>query len=122
KVNVDDNPMLARQFGVNGIPQVSAVYQGRVVSQFTGVQPEYSLRSFLDQIIPSETQQLLHQASQLELEDPAKAKALYEQVQQLDPKDAASAAALAEMAVDAGDLPEAEKLLSSVYQGSDGWD
>lgn len=122
KVNVDDSPMLAHQFGVSGIPQVTAIYQGKIVGQFSGVQPESSLRTFLDQIIPSEGQMLLQQAADVELTDPAKAKELYELVLSQDPKNTIAAAALAEMALNAGDLARAQELLSGVYQGSDGWD
>ena len=49
KVNVDENPGLAEAFGIQSIPAVKAVRDGRLVLQFEGVLPEEHLNAFLDQ-------------------------------------------------------------------------
>jgi len=53
KVNSDENPSLAAQFGVRGIPSVKALRDGQVVDEFTGALPEGEVRRWLDRLIPS---------------------------------------------------------------------
>lgn len=52
KVNIDQNPNLALQYGVRSIPTVKAFIQGAVVSEFVGMQPPDRVRSFLEQLTP----------------------------------------------------------------------
>lgn len=54
KVDVDQNPALAQQFGVQGIPTVVAFKDGEAVNRFTGALPEAQVRSFIDSLVPSE--------------------------------------------------------------------
>jgi len=48
KVNIDDRPDLASQFGVNAVPTVVIFKGGEEVARFVGVQPERTLRKALD--------------------------------------------------------------------------
>ena len=43
KVNVDNNPQLAAQYGVRGIPTLLLFRNGSVVQQFVGVQSRDTL-------------------------------------------------------------------------------
>ncbi|HAF62654.1 MAG TPA: thioredoxin [Anaerolineaceae bacterium] len=52
KVNIDQNPNLALQYGVRSIPTIKAFVQGAVVSEFVGVQPPERVRSFIEQLSP----------------------------------------------------------------------
>lgn len=56
KINSDDNPELARRFGVRGIPNVKAFVGGVVVDEFTGVLPERELHAFMEALLPSPAQ------------------------------------------------------------------
>lgn len=47
KLNTDQNPALAGQYDVRGIPAVKAFRNGRVVDEFVGVRPEPAVREFL---------------------------------------------------------------------------
>lgn len=77
KVNTDENQELAMQYRIDGIPAVKAFRNSTVVSEFTGAYPESALRTFLDQLMPSPTDQLVTQARAKEATQPAEAEALY---------------------------------------------
>ncbi len=52
KVDVDENPNLAMQFGVRTVPTVKAFSMMQVVGEFVGNQPEDRVRDFLSKITP----------------------------------------------------------------------
>lgn len=52
KVDVDENPNLALQFGVRTVPTVKAITMMQVVGEFVGNQPEERVRDFLSKITP----------------------------------------------------------------------
>ncbi|HZA39559.1 MAG TPA: tetratricopeptide repeat protein [Actinomycetota bacterium] len=62
KVDVDQNPGLAQAFGVQGIPAVHAVKDGRPVANFTGALPEQQVRAWLRQLGPTEADGLVGEA------------------------------------------------------------
>lgn len=47
KVNADLEPMITRQFGVQGLPTLKLVFQGQLVGELTGVHPEAAIRKLL---------------------------------------------------------------------------
>ena len=65
KVDVDANPGLARSFRVQGIPQVVAIRDGKVVGSFTGAVPRTQVDAFLDGIVPSEADRAVARARAL---------------------------------------------------------
>jgi thioredoxin 1 len=54
KVDVDENPVYAQQFGVQGIPTLLLVHRGKIVNRIVGALPEArlkaSVKDFIDQI------------------------------------------------------------------------
>ncbi len=48
KVNVDDEPELAQQFGVMSIPTLVVMRNGKVVKQSVGVQPKEAILGMLE--------------------------------------------------------------------------
>ena len=67
KLNVDDNPNLALQYGVRSIPNVKAFRDGQVVSEFLGLQPEPRVKEFIRNLAPSQIDLILEKGqSQLE--------------------------------------------------------
>ena len=62
KVNADESPELAAQFGARSIPLVVAFADGRPVSQFVGAQPESAIRAFLEKLVPDPGERELRQA------------------------------------------------------------
>jgi putative thioredoxin len=51
KIDVDANQMLMQQFGVQGIPTLLVLRDGKVVSRQTGAAPQAVLRGWLDQAL-----------------------------------------------------------------------
>lgn len=54
KLNVDEQQAIAARFGIRSIPTVLLFHQGRVVEQFTGVQPEADIRALLDRHVAAD--------------------------------------------------------------------
>jgi putative thioredoxin len=59
KLDVDANPLLAQMFRIQGIPAVKAFRDGQVVSEFVGAQPPAAVERFLDELLPSEADELV---------------------------------------------------------------
>lgn len=51
KVDVDANPQVARRLGVQGIPALFIVRDGKVVDQKVGALPGHALDAWLDQVL-----------------------------------------------------------------------
>lgn len=47
KINVDEQPELARQFGVMSIPMLVVMKNGRIVNQAVGARPRSAIESML---------------------------------------------------------------------------
>jgi putative thioredoxin len=97
KINTDEEPGLAQSFGVEGIPAVFALRNGKVVDQFTGVIPDAQLRAFLDGLAPTESETAAAAALELEGRDPTAAAAAYRAILAADPKSAAARTGLARL-------------------------
>jgi thioredoxin 1 len=48
KVNIDDNPGAAQNYGVSSIPTLMIFKGGKIVNQFVGVQPKNRLQQAID--------------------------------------------------------------------------
>jgi putative thioredoxin len=62
KVNTDENPALANQFNIQGIPAVKAFRNGQVVAEFVGAQPLPYVRKWLAGLAPSPAVQAMEAA------------------------------------------------------------
>lgn len=124
KIDVDANPRLAQQFRVQGIPAVKAVKDGRIVAEFTGLQPEASIAQFFESLAPSKADRLVAAAAGQPADE---AVATLEQALDLDPGHAPALVALARLRIASGDVetatgllgriphePEAERLLAEI--------
>jgi thioredoxin 1 len=48
KLNIDDSPQAAQNYGVSSIPTIMLFKNGEVVERFVGVQPKNRLQEALD--------------------------------------------------------------------------
>lgn len=112
KVDVDRNPALAAQFGVQGIPTVLAFRDGRPAARFTGALPEASVRQWVQQLLPTEIDGLLDQARDAVLEgnEPV-AESLFRQVLEQIPDHEEAGTGLAALLIARGQTAEALILL-----------
>ncbi|HLE56252.1 MAG TPA: thioredoxin [Rhodothermia bacterium] len=58
-VNTDEHQDLSMSYQVRGIPAVKLFSEGKVVAEFTGAMPEYAVKQWLDQQIPSDADKSL---------------------------------------------------------------
>jgi putative thioredoxin len=117
KVDVDRNQRLAAQFGVQGIPAVKAFRDGKIVDEFTGALPESQVRAWLKKLVPSQVDQLVQAAQQLEHNDPAAATARYREALRHDPAHGPALLGLGRVLALQGD-PEAADLLQQIRSGT----
>ncbi|MEK7435975.1 MAG: tetratricopeptide repeat protein [Pseudomonadota bacterium] len=65
KLNSDEHPQLSARFGVRGIPNVKAFFDGKLADEFTGALPESGVRAFIDRLIPTPGEKLRRTARAL---------------------------------------------------------
>jgi len=116
KVNSDESPALAAQFGVRGIPSVKAVVNGELVDEFTGALPEPTVREFIERILPSPSEVLRLKANALYAaeKDAARALELLGEAAKSDPANEDVRFDQARIHADLGELDAAQKLLESL--------
>lgn len=118
KVNVDENPVLAQEFGVQSIPMVLAVHQQQVVDHFVGAQPEAAVRAFLARLLPSEADGLVAEGrTQLESGDASAAEGSFRAALRLEPRHGAALIGLATVFAAAKREEEALEVLTHVDPG-----
>jgi putative thioredoxin len=117
KVDVDRAQALAQRFGVQGIPAVMGLRDGRVVDRFTGAVPASRIEALLDAIAPSAEDRALAAAA---AQDPESARATLEAALATSPAHPGLAIALAELLV-AGDPARARELVAR-HPGAPGAD
>ncbi|MBN2576275.1 MAG: tetratricopeptide repeat protein [Deltaproteobacteria bacterium] len=62
KVNTDENPDLAADHQIQGIPAVKAFVAGQLAAEFVGVQSAEAIRAFLRRLVPSRARARLTEA------------------------------------------------------------
>jgi putative thioredoxin len=128
KVNIDENPAIAGQLGIQSIPAVFAFAGGRPVDAFLGAIPESEVRRFADRVIAGappaapapgspeeELKQYLSAADDaLAHGDLGGAVNLYAQVLQRDEKNVHALLGIAKTYIKAGEAEPAEQALGMI--------
>lgn len=116
KVNSDENPEIAQQFGVRSVPTVKVVFEGRIVDEFTGALPESELRAFIERLTPSPAEPMRAEAAALLTEGrQEEALAVLVHASQLDPNNEAVRLDGIEILLALGRTQEAETLLGTDF-------
>jgi putative thioredoxin len=106
KVNVDDNPRIAQSFGVQSIPAVFAIRDGKVADQFIGALPEQQVIDFVAKLLPAQ--------SDADLLVAAGDESSLRQALELEPGHQRATEGLARILIDRGEAAEALALLARV--------
>ena len=115
KVNVDQNPNLALRYNVRSIPSVKAFRDGKMVSEFVGMQPEPKLREWLRAFAPSSTDLLLEKGLSLISEGEwVAAEAAFQEVLKENPDSAPALFGLAKSTLAQGQVDEAQRILQTL--------
>jgi putative thioredoxin len=118
KVNVDENPAVAADFGVRSIPAVKAFRGGAIVDEFVGALPEAAVRAFLRRVLPSRADELAVRAHAAETAgDPAAAERDYREALALDPNHPAARLGVGRLLATSS-APEALRELDRVLPGT----
>ncbi|WP_213997721.1 tetratricopeptide repeat protein [Arsukibacterium sp.] len=115
RVDCDQQQDLAMQFGVQSLPTVMLIKDGRPVDGFAGVETEQAIMARLQPYLPKPEDELISRAEQfLAEQNPAEAYPLFKQALELAPERAELKVWLADTAISLGQLPQAETLLAQV--------
>ncbi|HEX4609908.1 MAG TPA: thioredoxin domain-containing protein, partial [Urbifossiella sp.] len=120
KVNTDEDQELPAAFGVNGIPAVFAVKDGKLADRFEGALPEPQVRQFIEKLLPGSGPAADPVADVLALEasDPAAALFTYREQFAANPDDPAARLGLARVLLATpGNEAEAAALLTPIDSG-----
>jgi putative thioredoxin len=115
KLNVDEAPRLAQQFRIQGIPAVKAFRDGRVVSEFVGLQPATVVQQFFAALMPSAADRLVAEAAGA----PERAEPLLENALALEPGHTGALLALARIARAQGRDDDARALLARAPENAE---
>jgi putative thioredoxin len=112
KVNIDENPRIAQTFGVQSIPAVFAIKEGKVVDQFIGALPEPQVAAFVQKLAPA--------ASEADTLTAAGDEASLRRALELEPDHAEATHALARILLDQGQPADALALLARIPESPAG--
>jgi putative thioredoxin len=115
KVDIDQNPELARRYRVQSIPAVKGFRDGKVAAEFLGAQPETAVRAFLQRLTPSQADRLAAEGAKLlAAGDFSGAEDVYHDALQRQADHAGALLGLGKLLMRRGELVEAERLLPAI--------
>ncbi len=122
KIDIDKNPSVAGQLGVQSIPAVIAFRDGRPVDGFMGALPEGKLREFIGRILggagagpePSIADMLAVAENMMDEGDYASAAEVYAAILEAEEGNADAIAGLARAYIKAGDMERARQIAEMI--------
>lgn len=118
KIDIDQNPELAKTYGVEGVPDVRFVVDGAIANGFVGMLPEPQVRDLLTQLnLKSPLEDGLDAIRAARTSgDLGQTKRLFGELIQTYPEDRRLILAAAQFLVSQNSLESAEKLLSIIQE------
>ncbi|KAF0231923.1 MAG: hypothetical protein FD175_484 [Beijerinckiaceae bacterium] len=124
KMNIDTDPQIAGQLGVQSIPAVFAFNRGQPVDGFVGNLPESQIKGFIERLIGplgADTAALVAEANALlDTGDAAGAAGVFAAVLAEESENPDALGGLARAHVTAGNLEQARQILASVPEAKAG--
>lgn len=121
KMNIDENPEIPGQMGIQSIPAVIAFVNGQPADGFMGAVPESQVNAFIDKLTagmpgaePTAAELLQEAEAVLAEGDPATAASIYGEVIAADAGNIAAIAGLARCYVETGAIEQAKQTLELV--------
>ena len=119
KINTDEHPAIAGQLRIQSLPTVYAFVDGRPLDGFMGVQPEGTIREFIDRLAGGDTAADLENAlasaqEALDADDLQSAAEIYAAILREDKQNASALAGLARCYLKSGDIERAEQTIALV--------
>ncbi|MGB0906401.1 MAG: thioredoxin [Maricaulaceae bacterium] len=118
KINIDQNPGVAGQLGVQSIPAVFAFKDGQPVDGFQGAQPESELKKFVarlsgeSDVVAESAEFVARGRDSLAAGDPGGAAQDFAQAMQLNPENPEALAGLARVYMDGGNETGAAEIIA----------
>lgn len=121
RIEVQQNPQVAQQLGVRGLPTIKVIFQGQMVQDLEGPQEEIALREIIDQITMSPVERIREQI-QLLLEEGNRTAAiqLLQQVIEQEPANHALQVELADLLIMDNRSDEARQIIAALPADTDG--
>ncbi len=121
KMNIDENPEIPGQMGIQSIPAVIAFVNGQPADGFMGAVPESQITAFIDKLTAGmpgaepTAAELIQEAEALAAEgDLANASAVYSEVIRADATNVQAIAGLAKCYVTGGAVDQAKQMLETI--------
>jgi putative thioredoxin len=114
KLDIDQSPDVAGEFGVRSIPAVLGLREGAVYDGFVGVRAESAIRVWINKLMPTEGETLAIEARALETTNPREAEAKYAEALELEAELPKAQIGLARLALAAGHLEDAAARIAAL--------
>jgi putative thioredoxin len=115
RIEVQQNPQVAQQLGVRGLPTVKVVFQGQLAQDLEGPQEESTVRQLLDQLTMSPVERIKAQVDMLLAEGHrSQAIELLQQLIQDEPSNTAIQVELADLLIMDGRPVDAQQIIASL--------
>lgn len=121
RVNIRENSQLVQQLGVRTLPTVKVIFQGQMVQNLEGPQPEDRLRAMLDQLTMSPVEMVRQEIdAMLAAGDRKGAIELLQQAIDEEPKNHALHAELCDLLIMEDRIDEAKQILAALPADAEG--
>ncbi len=115
KLNLDENPRMASEWGIQSIPAVKIFRDGKVVGEFIGALPETEVKRQIDAAVPSPADEMTEDGLRLlEQGNVSEAEKRFRRALEVDPRYPLANLKTAQILLDKGYLKQAAEFASKV--------